>query len=160
MLGERVRKSNFFASIIMWRSDGGMKLYSMPSSSPVGFSCSSRTIYLHQLYCVAMPELSFEKPIEAKGRLPYFVWILDEDLRFPSMPSISLINFLLLVCLHPVVSLSCCSAQAFRALPSIWLRSALMLAQLILKEIGCWQILLTSRSYRFSELTSLSSRRP
>ena len=27
------------------------------------------TIYLHQLCCVAMPELSFEKPIEAMGRL-------------------------------------------------------------------------------------------
>jgi hypothetical protein len=89
MLGERVRKSNFFASIIMWRSDGGMKLYSMPSSSPVGFSCSSRTIYLHQLYCVAMPELSFEKPIEAKGRLPYFVWRFRRGLEI----SINALNF-------------------------------------------------------------------
>lgn len=31
--------------------------------------CSSRTIYLHQLCCIAMPELPFEKPIEAMGRL-------------------------------------------------------------------------------------------
>jgi hypothetical protein len=64
-----MRKSNFFASTIMWGSDGGKTLYSMPSSSPVSFSCLSRTIYLHQLCCVTMPELFFEKPIEAMGRL-------------------------------------------------------------------------------------------
>jgi len=63
------RKSNFFASTTMWGSCRGKKLYSMPSSPPVSFSCSSRTICLHQLCCVAMPEPSFEKPIEAMGRL-------------------------------------------------------------------------------------------
>jgi hypothetical protein len=64
-----MRKSKFFASTTMWGSGGGKKLYSMPSSSPVSFSCLSRTIHHHQLCCVAMPELSFEKPIEAMGRL-------------------------------------------------------------------------------------------